>query len=113
MRCNIDLLTKRTRKKKEAEDRARTEWMDKEDKDRIHFEKIFPMAIGGRMNMIKSGKRRERHNNKDDGGQKNKSSKVAIELSRNDSRVSSSEDGISDDELDEAGSAVFNLGQEF
>ena len=86
---------------------------DKEEKDQINFEKIFLMTIVGGMNIIKSGKRKERHDTKDGGGQKKKSSKVAIELSSDDSRVSSSEDRISDNELDEAGSAVFNLGQEF
>ena len=39
------------KEKREAEDMVRTERKEKEDKDRIHFEKMFLMAIGGGVNM--------------------------------------------------------------
>ena len=38
------------KEKREAEDRARTEWKDKKDNDQINFEKMFLMAIGGETN---------------------------------------------------------------
>ena len=71
---------------------------------------MFLTAIGGGMNMIKSGKRVEMCNNKDSGSWKRKVSEQAtIHLSSDINEVGSSDDSSSDDEYEASDSAMFNL----
>ena len=99
------------KEKRKAEDRARMERKEKKDNDRrSNFEMMFLTAIGGGMNMIKSGKRVEMCNNKDSGSWKRKVSEQAtIHLSSDINEVGSSDDSSSDDEYEASDSAMFNL----
>ena len=63
------------KKKREEEDRVMMEWKENEDNDRSHFDKMFIMADVEGMNVMKSGKRKERLNKKDCVSSREKASK--------------------------------------